>query len=384
MRSAKSTTSWRRIQFTTGLSGVGLLLALFLWPETGNRILWNLIVPLLPALCVLFPGWWRNACPLATVTLVGKTTQQWLLPTGSPATTVRVRLGRRGQGIAALGSVTLLCLLLPARHLLFDRSGVASGLLLVALAVAAAVLGAVFLKKSGWCAGWCPMQSVERLYGQAPAAATVNARCGTCSDCVAVCPDSANESRPLRVTPTRWHRAADLWMAGGFVGFVWGWFQVPTVSGAVGWGEIGLAYGMPLLGACVGLALFTTLRGILPAGTRPRLVRIFAASAVGCYYWFRIPTLFGLVDVPDAAVLWDLGGALPEQSVWVARALSTAGSAAWFARDRGVDRWMVRPPSRIPLRRRLESALSRPRRSPRSADTGSGPSPAPRGARASA
>ena len=48
-------------------------------------------------------------------------------------------------------------------------------------------------------------------------------------------------------------------MAGGFAGFIWGWFQVPDFSGDEGWRHLDLAYGLPLGGLAVTLALFLLL-----------------------------------------------------------------------------------------------------------------------------
>lgn len=326
---------WKTLRTVAMAASGGLILTLFIAPDTGTRLLWNLIIPLVPVIAVFLPGWWRNVCPMATTASAGK------VVTGRTGR----RLSLRAQGIAAVGSVALIGLIVPLRHLVLDVNGPASALTLLAAAAAAMVLGTVYLDKSGWCAGWCPIVAVEKLYGQVPAYEDENARCTLCSHCVALCPDT-RKSGVSRNAPSGWHRAAETIMAGGFVGFVWGWFQVPNQTDGVTLAEIAVAYGKPLAGAAVTLTLYLVLKGGLGPTSQQRLIRYLGAAAVICYYWFRLPALFGFSVFPGDGVLLDLSSTLPDTFPWLCRIVTTTVLAVWMLDDNGARRWMLRPPTK--------------------------------------
>ncbi len=317
---------------------VCLVLTLIVWPELGVRLFWNLVIPMIPALCVFAPGWWRNACPLATLTWLGKRL---------PWATERM-LSLRAQGLAASGSVALLVLLLPLRRLVFDLDGRATAGLVLGLAFAGLLLSASFARKSGWCAGWCPVAAAERLYGQAPLSEGRNARCVTCTHCVALCPDSVRNLTLAPVMPTRWHRAADVAMAGGFLGYVWGWFQVPDRAAVASWQQVAHAYALPLAGAVATLALFVLVDRWTGTRQRARLVRTFAAATVCCYYAYRLPALFGFAHISGDGVLVNWSATLPDGFPWACRAVTTTLFGTWLLGGRGATRWLTRPRSAMP------------------------------------
>ena len=53
---------WRVLQVGAVAAGLALLLTLILNPELGVRLFWNLLIPVVPVIALLFPGWWRNTC----------------------------------------------------------------------------------------------------------------------------------------------------------------------------------------------------------------------------------------------------------------------------------------------------------------------------------
>ena len=53
-------TFWRLLQGVFFAIGVVILAALFLKPALGLHLLWNVLIPVAPALLVLAPGVWRN------------------------------------------------------------------------------------------------------------------------------------------------------------------------------------------------------------------------------------------------------------------------------------------------------------------------------------
>ena len=187
------------------------------------------------------------------------------------------------------------------------------------------------------------MHPVERLYGSSPALEMKNAHCATCHKCVEPCADSTPAMDPARAKGTRIHTLVTLLMIGGFPGFIWGWFQVPDYAGAEGWRHLGQAYGWPLLGAAASLAAYL----LLTRTTLDRVVvsRVFAAAAISCYYWYRLPALFGFGPFPGDGMLVDLRATLPAAFPTISRIATTILFAWWIVGRRNVRRAWARRPS---------------------------------------
>ena len=328
--------TWRGGQIALWILGLVMLSTLFFSPDLGLRLLWNIFVPLAPALFVVMPGVWRNVCPLGSTSLLPRHTGR----------SARKNLTPRAQGLLGLGGVMLLLLIVPLRHVLFNANGVAAGILLIALALLALILGRRYEWKSAWCAGLCPVHPVEKLYGVSPVVVPKNAHCSLCEKCVAPCPDSTKGMHPLATRKTKLDRIPATVMIGGFPGFVWGWFQVPDYQGVAGWAHIGEAYLWPLIGMATTLALFLAARRILPRKQHPNLTRIFSCAAVVCYYWFRLPLLIGFGIFPGDGVLVNLSADLPG---WFPNLLqlSVVLIFGWLILWRGGQNkrpWTIRPP----------------------------------------
>jgi hypothetical protein len=130
-------------------------------------------------------------------------------------------------------------------------------------------------------------------------------------------------------------------MAGGFPGFVWGWFQVSDYSGITSIGQLITIYQLPVLGLMVTLVLFLILRRFFKENI---LISIFSASAVSCYYWFRLPALLGFGIYPVDGMLIDLTGILPEWSMQVAVFATTLFFFWWIVFSKQTKTsWAIRP-----------------------------------------
>lgn len=57
---------WRIGQGVSFAASIILTDLLLFVPELGLDLLWNILIPLAPAIIVLLPSLWRNICPLAT------------------------------------------------------------------------------------------------------------------------------------------------------------------------------------------------------------------------------------------------------------------------------------------------------------------------------
>ena len=326
---------WRIVQVIVWFVGAGILGALIFMPAIGIHAFWNILIPVAPALVVLAPGVWRNICPLASTGLFARHMNF----------SVRNKLADLWRGRLNLIGVLALLLIVPLRHVVLDTSGPATAVTIGCIVAAAVLLGLSFEWKSGWCSGLCPVHPVEVLYGSSPLLTVPNVHCHLCEECGTPCPDSTPSMHSLITTHSRAQRLAGTLMAGGFAGFIWGWFQVPDFSGDEGWRHLDLAYGLPLGGLAVTLSLFLLLRFFIPARHEKTLVRAFATAAVACYYWYRLPALFGFGPFPGDGMLVDLTGSLPS---WFPAASQVASTALFLwlmlSRNPRARSWTTRPP----------------------------------------
>ncbi len=58
---------WGAVQTAGVLATVGLISGLIWKPEPALNMLWNVVIPLVPASLLISPMLWRNSCPLATL-----------------------------------------------------------------------------------------------------------------------------------------------------------------------------------------------------------------------------------------------------------------------------------------------------------------------------
>jgi len=241
--------------------------------------------------------------------------------------------------------MAMLFVLVPARHLGLDDTGITSASLLFFVGVCALASGFLADGKSGWCSGLCPVHPVEQLYGSRPAITLRNAHCTECVRCVAPCPDSTAAMDPVKGRSTRSGRLAGLFLVGGFPGFVLGWYEAPATGQLTSAGHtlnvLGWTWGLMAVSA----AAFFLVRASLGAGAFPALIRLFAATAVSLYYWYKLPALLGLSG--SGTVLADLGRVLPGESVWVVRSITTGIFFWWLVPTRALRApapWLHRPP----------------------------------------
>ena len=326
---------WRTAQYLTLVAGVILVVLLLFMPALGLDLLWNGLIPLAPALIVVAPGVWRNICPMATFSLLPR---RWGLSRQTPMPP---------QVAATLGALALTALLLiiPLRHLVLNTDGPASALMLILSAAIAFSLGLAYDWRSGWCNGACPIHPAERLYGQSPAITVANARCDACHQCSTPCPDSTRAMQPLVTRPGVVARMCGHVMAGGFAGFIWGWYRIPDHVGMPTGSDILLAYAWPFGMAALTLLVYGVAYrwGCRSTNDRRRLVRLFAAAAVCTYYWYRIPMLAGFGPHAGSGMLLDLTEVWPALP-WLSHCATTA-FFLWYmlVRADAGRAWMHRP-----------------------------------------
>jgi hypothetical protein len=329
--SARSIRIWRTVQFLLFVVGLALIFFLIFLPDLGFQLFWNGLIFLAPALLVVAVGLWRNICPLGSVSLFPRH-MGW-----SKAKKITVAQ----SGILNLIAVLVLLVAAPVRHVLFDLSGMATGILLLLVGLLAFILGFYYEWKSVWCSGLCPVYPVEKLYAMKNKLVLPNAHCDSCHRCVVPCPDTAAGNNSMSTKKTTSHKIAGFLMAAAFPGFVWGWFQVPAIQGPIALADIWAIYEMPLLGMGISILAFVLLRQVVKENI---LVSVAAATAVSLYYWFKIPALFGYGLFPGKGYMFDLREVWPEWAFMVIAGAVVLFFFWWLVVRKQNDRsWVVRP-----------------------------------------
>lgn len=269
------------------LATVALIVGLLWQPEASLGVLWNMVIPLVPATLLISPLLWRNSCPLATLNLLSNRPGRVVTP------------GPRFVAVTTGLGIVLLMTLVPARSFLFDSNGTALALTIISVAAAALVLGAVFDLKAGFCNAFCPVLPVERLYGQNPLFDSGNARCATCTRCTRACIDvSPRKSIPQLFGRSRhsasWLRTPFGTFAAAFPGFVIAYFMsVDTTLSSAGIIYVGV---LALAGASYAFVVVAVRALRLSSGSA---LPALGAIAAALYYWFAAPGLaeaFGLAE----------------------------------------------------------------------------------------
>lgn len=327
---------WHGIQLACVALSAVLVYLLVFHPAVGLNLFWNTLIPIAPALIVIWPGLWRNVCPVASLSQ---------LPRRLGFSSAR-ELPPDLSGWLAMAALFLLLLILPLRHIVLNHDGRLTALMLILAVMAALWTGARYRFRSGWCAALCPIHPVEKLYGFAPAATFENRQCGSCAKCTQPCPDSTKGLLPVVSRRGRFHRIVGNLLAGGFAGYVWGWYQVPDYPGGAALPQIIAAYAWPIAGFVVSYLCFAVCWGLLKTKRRRfALVRVFACAAVVVYYWYRLPMLVGFGAFPETGVLVDLSADLPGWYPAAAHLLSSS-FFIWFMliRRAPAASWLKRPP----------------------------------------
>jgi hypothetical protein len=194
---------WRIAQVLSLAATTTLIALLLITPRTGLLLLWDVAVPILPAVFLIQPGLWRNICPLATINTLGN---RWSLG-----------LTVKGRGVAAVSGIgiALLAIMVPARRFLFNSEGPVLAWVIAAVALLALGLGLIFEKRAGFCSGICPVLPVERLYGQSPLTLVANPRCRPCTLCITRGCLDLSQSKSIAQVLGR-QRRTHAWLHSGF------------------------------------------------------------------------------------------------------------------------------------------------------------------------
>ncbi len=311
-RSRVPTLAWDWMRTLAMLTVVVLVVSLIVAPATGLLAFWGLLIPTLPLLFLLAPGFWRNVCPLATLNQLPR----------------RLGFSRAAVAPAWLKSYAfvigfgtfLLCA--SSRKWLFNTSGLATAALILTLLAAAFVGGLLLKGKSGWCSSLCPLLPVQRLYNQTPFVTIANSHCMPCVGCTKNCYDfNPNVAYLVDLhDDDHYYSGYRKFFAAAMPGFIVGYYTLPNPPAI----SIAALY-LGLLGTmAVSVAIFFTLETFVKVSPN-KLTALAAAAALNLFYWFGLPvwlTAIGSV----------IGSELPVWLVWAGRAGLLALTAVWVAR----------------------------------------------------
>ncbi len=303
------TGMWKLAQFFGIVLTFVLLAGLIREPELSLKILWNAVIPLLPAVFLIQPEIWRNTCPLATLNVA----------TGRRvgSRTISADAARRFGAVGIL----LLLLMVPARRFLFNTDGTALAITIIVVAVLAILLGFVFDMKAGFCNAICPVLPVERLYGQRPLFKAPNAHCAPCTlctrkGCVDLVPlKSVEQTLGESAGAGRWLLTPYGAFAAAFPGFVIGYYTTTdTVLSAAG--SVYAQVGLWMLGS---YALIAVLALVLKIPGAVATIPI-AGLSIGLYYWFAAPVVTDALSLAAWAPTVIRVAAFGLLAVWLWRA----------------------------------------------------------------
>jgi hypothetical protein len=135
-----------------------------------------------------------------------------------------------------------------------------------------------------------------------------------------------------------------LMIVGGLPGFIWGWFHVPDETAITTLSKFFSVYQMPLLGFAITFGIYGILALIVKPKYHQKLISIFAASGVSCYYWYRIPSLLGFGNFDNDGLLINLKNILPEWTIPVITITITFFFFYWLViRKQNNKSWTIRP-----------------------------------------
>jgi nitrite reductase (NADH) large subunit len=302
MRRRVPLQAWHVARGVSLAGSLTILVLLVVEPQTGLKIFWRFVIPLLPLVFFVAPGLWRNICPLAAM----NQTPRYLGFT--KALTTPKWFKEYGYVIAIAAFITIVA----SRRPLFNHSGVATAVLFAAALGGAFVAGTFFKGKSGWCSSMCPLLPVQRIYGQTPFLTLPNSHCQPCVGCTKNCYDFNPGVAYLADLhdDDEHYSAYRKFFVGAFPGLIYAYFRATSGSTA------GLYIQFALF-AMASAGVFFLLDAFVKVSAN-RLTAIFGAAALNLFYWYGIEVV--------------LGAGAPEAIVWGFRAALLAATVIWVLR----------------------------------------------------
>ena len=273
---------WWTLRLLTLAGTGGLMVIVATMPRLGLDLFWKLIIPSLPLVFAVIPGFWRQVCPMALVNQLPRT-----FGFGYALT-----LPAWAKNVAYLVSTLVFFFVVTLRHVVFNTEPEALlSLMSVALGLAF-VGGVVFKGRSGWCGTLCPLAPIQKAYGQAPVVLVKNGYCPSCVGCQKNCydfnPRAAMHADLADADP--WYAGHRELFAAGLPGLAIGFYTAkPPALDAL------LPYFL-YMGSwmAITLGLFMAFTRILRI-SRYKAGLLFSMGAMVIFYWFASPIVTGSI-----------------------------------------------------------------------------------------
>ena len=163
-------------------------------------------------------------------------------------------------------------------------------------------------------------------------------------NCMIPCPDATPNISPLSAKKTLYHKVGGVLITGGLPGFIWGWFKVPDTSAVSSFSGIISVYKYPLAGLLITLLSYLLIRKLFKGVNQQFIIKCFAAAAISCYYWFRLPELFGFGEYPGDGLLVDLTSVVSSGLINIVRISVVLFFVWWMVLKSSKGRnWLIRP-----------------------------------------
>lgn len=300
---------WFAVRYAAVALCLLICLLLVVRPRDGLTVFWGVVIPILPIVFFVAPGFWRNTCPLAAMNQAPRVFRftRGLTP---PAWLTRY---------AFVIAMAQFFVIVASRKALFNTHAGALALLILYALIGPFVGGLLFKGKSGWCSSICPLLPPQRVYGETPFVLLPNAHCQPCVGCTKNCYDfnpRVAHLADMGDADPHWSGPRKLFF-GAFPGLILAFYRVPDPP-AISNAEM---YGRVLLYMAVSAPLLFALDAILHVSA-VKLTALFGAAALSIYYFYNVPRL--LDRLHDAT-----GIAAGDVAVWVVR-LAVFALAAWW------------------------------------------------------
>jgi hypothetical protein len=307
-----SDKTWRIIRIFSLLILISEIIFLYLYPDKGLFVFWRIVIPVFPLVLFLSTGFWRNMCPLAEMNQIpthfGLSKEQKLPEL------------MKKYGIAV--AICLLIVFVSSRKFLFNTNAYALFTLLIVLATSAFIMGFLYKGKSGWCSTFCPIMTVERLYGHSPFLSVRNCYqdCVGCTkNCFDVAPD-VSFLKNLYDKDTFFFNSYKFF-AGIFPGFVLGFYMIPNPPQI----PIYMMYVYFFIYCFVSCASLYLLSFLFFSKRVGLLITIYGALAINSYYWFNA-TMFVNIFTTSNSIYAIL-------SIWLIRIAVFVLSIFWIKKS---------------------------------------------------
>jgi NADPH-dependent 2,4-dienoyl-CoA reductase/sulfur reductase-like enzyme/ferredoxin len=304
---------WHTLRIISVSCALLTALLLFVVPDVGLTIFWKFFVPSLPILFFVAPGLWRNICPMAALNQTPRLLKF----------TKALTIPKWFKEYSYVIGITLFLIIVPTRKVIFNQTGWALGLVVLASLGTAFLMGLTYKGKSGWCSSMCPLLPIQRIYGQSPYVYVRNSHCQPCIGCTKNCYDfnpavaylsDLNDDDPA-------YSSYRKLFVGLFPGLILGFYSVADPKTAQ---DIPAMYLQIALYALGSLGIFNLLTTVIKV-TPHKITTVFGAAALNIYYWFNIPVLTN-------SIAGLFGATAPDWLIWGLRGLLLALTLVWIGR----------------------------------------------------